>query len=177
MSLETSNTKKKKNPKDGVRAVHFHQRQRKDARLRCQNFKSISRTPRAHHLLPQQLSNLSAQLCSRPSSSNPSHPPLPHTSSFPLPALRISNTPQPPVLVPLQYILIAQVEAWPDLVGVVAGCLPRVQQPFQLEDAEDGVVAALLPRAPARRPGAVPGEPGQESHGSCRDPQGIPVGS
>lgn len=49
-----------------------------------------------------------------------------------------------------RYILISQVESRPDLISMVTGCLPCVQQPFELEDAEDGVVAAFLPHTPTR---------------------------
>lgn len=42
------------------------------------------------------------------------------------------------------YVLISQVQSRPDLISMVTGCLPRVQQPLQLEDTEDGVAAMVF---------------------------------
>lgn len=38
------------------------------------------------------------------------------------------------------YLLVSEVEARPDLVSMVAGCLARVEEPFQLKDIEEGMV-------------------------------------
>lgn len=79
-------------------------------------------------------------------SSSPSHFPTSPSQIFPFHKNSPDTSPPPaPVLVPFRYILIAQVESWPDLISVITGCLSRVQQPFKLKDAEDGVVVALFP--------------------------------
>ena len=69
-----------------------------------------------------------------------------------------------------RYLLVSEVEAWPDLVGVVTGGLAGVQQPLQLEDVEEGVLdgGRLLQGASQAdwRPRAAPGEAGHECHRS-----------
>lgn len=38
------------------------------------------------------------------------------------------------------YILVSEVEAWPDLIGMVTGCLACVEEPLQLKDVEERMV-------------------------------------
>lgn len=38
------------------------------------------------------------------------------------------------------YLLVSEVEARPDFVSMVTGCLACVEEPFQLKDVEEGMV-------------------------------------
>lgn len=42
----------------------------------------------------------------------------------------------------IHYILVSEVEAWPDLVSMVTGCLACVEEPLQLKDVEEGMVGS-----------------------------------
>lgn len=50
-----------------------------------------------------------------------------------------------------RYLLVSEVEARPDLVGMVTGCLACVEKPFQLKDVEEGMVNSghLLQASPS----------------------------
>lgn len=39
-----------------------------------------------------------------------------------------------------QYLLVSKVEARPDLISMVTGCLACVEESLQLEDVEEGMV-------------------------------------